>query len=167
MAPRKAFEDRGRHSGRSPRDPRSVKKSYGNVFLRFLEAKYTDCQGFKHANFVDLIWPFGASGRSWGNLGWPWELQRRFGELRGGLERKGSGSGGLQEAPRNRKTRFWSAARFSQDAPEPTFIVVLAIFSKTSVFFKLSPMGFPGKLKEGLQRCVLRSSGLPGGPRES
>ena len=38
---------------------------------------------------------------------------------------------------------------------------------KNVCFFKLSPMGFPGKLKEGLGRYVLRSSGFPGGPRES
>ena len=111
------------------------------------------------------LWSFRAVLGEFGvALGAPKAL---WGAPGGGLDRKGPGSGGLQGAPRNRKTRFWSAARFSQDAPERTFIVVLAMFSKTNVFFKLSPMGFPGKLKEGLQRCVLRSSGLPGGPRES
>ena len=119
--------------------------------------------GFKHANFVDLIWPFGSSGRSWGNLGWPWELQRRFGELRGGLERKGPGSGGLQGAPRNRKTRFWRAARFSQDAPEPTFIVVLAISSK---FVPWPTFAAPGRSKRTPMGPDQLSRGPPGRPLE-
>ena len=46
-----------------------MKKSSGNVFLTFLEAKYTYFPGFKHANFVDLIGPFGASGALVGEFG--------------------------------------------------------------------------------------------------
>ena len=84
-----------------------MKKSSGNVFLTFLEAKYTYFQGFKHANFVDSIWAFGASGRSWENLGWRWELQRRFGELRGGvLNERARALEGSRKRPETEKRDF-------------------------------------------------------------
>ena len=50
----------------------------GAFLLRFLSAKYTYFHGFEHANFVNLMWPLEAPGRSWEDFG-------RIPELEGGL----------------------------------------------------------------------------------
>ena len=68
------------------------------------EAKCTYLQGFEHADFVNLMWPLEAPGRSWEDFGRPPELQSGLWEAPGGLEGKGSGPGGLQEVPRTEKT---------------------------------------------------------------
>ena len=104
-------------------------KNGPRVFLfRSLEAKYTYLRGFEHADFVNLMWPLEAPGRSWEDFGPPRSSKVDFGRLRGGLEAKGSGPGGLQEVPRREKTRFWSCGRFPRNAPDLINIVVSAFF---------------------------------------
>ena len=71
-----------------------------SVFLRSLEAKYTYFQGFEHADFVNLEWPLEALGPSWDDFGHPLERLSGLWEAPGGLEKKGSGPGGLQGGSR-------------------------------------------------------------------
>ena len=42
---------------------RRLKKSPESIFLRSRWAKCMYFHGFKHAHFVDLMWPLGAPGR--------------------------------------------------------------------------------------------------------
>ena len=88
-----------------------------------------------------------------------------FGGLGGGLEGKGSASGGLQGASRDRKTRFWSGGRFPRNAPNLTYIVVSEIFKKKVFFLKLGPVDFqggPGRVPGGAFGAPAASQGALG-----
>ena len=92
-----------------------MNKWSGSVFLRFLEAKYTYFHGFKHANFVDLIWPFGSPGRSWGNLERPWELQSGLWGAPGGvLNERARALEGSKERPETEKRDFGALLVFPE-----------------------------------------------------
>ena len=105
--PGRTLENWGRHSGGSLGGARSVEKSPGTVFLRFLKAKYTYFQCFEHVNFVHLMWPLGAPGRSWKGSGRPRELQSRLWGAPGGSRKKGFGlRGGAREPPVGEKRDF-------------------------------------------------------------
>ena len=83
-------------------------------FFRSLGAKYIYLQGFEHADFVSLMWPLEAPGRSWEGFGRPPELQSGLWAAPGGLEGKGSGPGGLQEVPRTGKSGFVAVVVFPE-----------------------------------------------------
>ena len=72
---------------------------YGD-FDKSVEESYL--RRFEHADFVNLMWPLEAPGRSWEDLP-PWSSRVVLGRLRRGLEAKGSGPRGLQEVPRTPK----------------------------------------------------------------
>ena len=89
-----------------------------------------------------------------------------LGRIRGGLEGKGSGPGGLQEVPRTAKKRFWSYVRFPRNAPDLINILVSAFFEKKTVFFQNGPrkifrerQGGSREVRFALQRFPRRPSG--------
>ena len=105
-------------------------------FFQIPGGQITYLRGFEHADFVNLMWPLEAPGRSWEDFAPPRSSKVDLGRLRGGLEGKGSGPGGLQEVPRKEKTPFWSCGRFPRNAPDLINIVVSAFFEKNCVFSK-------------------------------
>ena len=182
-APRSAPDDKGAHPGGSLGGSRRAEKSPETIFLRSQEGKCVYFQGFKHVHFVDLMWPLGAPGPPWGDLGRPWGRQGWSWGSPGGVP-GGNGSplgrsggvpryrvppqGGSRGGPRKPKRAFWSGSGFSRGAKIVVKIGIPAIFGKMTFFchFHLrNSWGWPKRAPRrvfGAQEASQEPSYFPG-----
>ena len=87
--------------------------------------------------------------------------------LRGGLEKKGSASGGAPGSLQWAKNANLDRLSFSLKRSRPYVYSGFIDFEKKLDFFQFGPVGFPGAFREGPERCIGRPESLLGGPRET
>ena len=143
------LENWGRHSGGSLGGARSVEKLPGSVFLRFLRAKYTYFQGFEHVNFVNLMWPLGAPGRSWEGSGRHRELQSTLWGAPGGSWKKGFGFRGAPGSLQWAKNAILDHLSFSLKRSRAYVYSGFSDFEKKHDFFSIWPCGISRGVQGG------------------
>ena len=95
------------------------------------------------------------------------ELQGALWEPRGGLEKKGSGPGGLQGGAQNVKNMILGPLSFYPKRSGAYKYSGFSVFRKKTFFFQIRFCRFSGGAREGPKTCVGRPRNFQGGPRES
>ena len=147
--PRGDLEGKGDDSGGARVGPRRVKKWSGTFFLRSQKVKYTYFQGFEHVNFVNLMWPLGAPGRSWEGSGRHRELQSTLWGAPGGSWKKGFGFRGAPGSLQWAKNAILNHLSFSLKRSRAYVYSGFSDFEKKHDFFLIWPCGISRGVQGG------------------